>query len=124
LRTDVSRVNDETVATKDLLEQWREATRAADLAERLAKLAAESVERSDHGAAAAEDIARMAERAAKSSDRAAKFARQAAQRAAAFAAENRTGTLAPADDTLVLTRAQETAARERYHEAERTARER
>lgn len=116
--------DDATVTTADLLAQWREATRAAELAARLAQMAAESAERSDQGAAAAEEIARMAERAAKSADRAAKFARQAADRAASFATGNRGETLAAADDTVLTAREEETAARDRYHEAERLARKR
>jgi hypothetical protein len=117
-------VDDEIVSTADLLEQWRDATRAAELAERLAKMAAESADRSDRGAAVAKEIARMAERAAKSADRAARIARLAAERAAGYAAENRGNALADADGTLIEARSDEAAARERYHEAERTARER
>jgi hypothetical protein len=117
-------VEDEVLSTQDLLEHWREASRAAELAERLAKLASDSAARSDATAAGAEEIARMAERAAKAADRAATSARKAANRAAAFARENRSGVLAEADQTVVDTKAEEAAARDRYHEAERAARER
>lgn len=66
----------------------------------------------------------MAERAAKASERAAASARNAATQAAKFARENRAGTLADADQSVVDTRADETIARDRYHEAERVARSR
>ena len=117
-------MEDDTLSTGDLLEQWREATRAAELAERLAKMAAESVERSDRDAAAAAEIARMADRAATSAEEAAKAAREAATRAQSFAEENRGARLADADETVVSARAEEVAARDRYHDAEREARER
>jgi len=55
-------VIDEPVTTADLLEAWREATRAADLAERLAKLAAETSERADLSADASEEVAKLAEK--------------------------------------------------------------
>jgi hypothetical protein len=117
-------VSDEPITTAELLEQWREATRAADLAERLAELARSSVERSDRDALAATEIARMAERAAKHAERAARVARGAATRAAAFAAENRSGRLADAEDAVSTTRDAEVVARDRYHRGEAAARQR
>jgi hypothetical protein len=117
-------VEEEVLTTEELLEQWRDATRAAELAERLAQLAAEGAERADQNAAAAEEIARMAERAAKAAERAAVSARKAATRAATFARESRAGRLADADQTLVDTRAEEAAARDRFHDAEQAARDR
>jgi hypothetical protein len=114
----------ELPTTAELLEQWREATRAADLAERLAGMAAESVERSDRSAGVADEIAKMAQRAADSATRAATVARAAAGKAKAFADENRAGRLSDADSLAVAARADEVAARERYHEAERVAKER
>lgn len=112
------------MTTSELLEQWREATRAAELAERLAKLAKTSVERSDRDLIGAQEIAKIAERAAKHAERAAKIAREAAERATAFAAENRSGYLADAEAAVVSTREEEAAARGRYHEAEAAARDR
>jgi hypothetical protein len=112
------------MSTGELLEQWREATRAAELAERLAKLAQQSVERSDKDSLAAQEIARIAERAAKLAERTAKIAREAAERSMAFAKENRSGYLAEAEATLVGTREEEASARARYHDAERAARDR
>jgi hypothetical protein len=117
-------VEEEVMTAADLLEEWREATRAAELAERLAKMAAESSARADQAVVGSEEIARMAERAAKAAERAAHSARKAANRAAIFARDSRVGTLSDADQSVVETRAEETAARDRYHEAERTARER
>lgn len=117
-------MDEEVLTTQELLEQWREATRAAELAERLAKLATESAARADQAAAGGEEIARMAERAAKAAERAARSARKAADRAAAFARDNRSGSLAAADQSVVDTRAEEGAARDRYHEAEQAARDR
>jgi hypothetical protein len=117
-------VFEEPMTTGELLEQWREATRAAELAERLAKLAQRSVERSDKDAVAAQEIAKIAERAAKHAERTARIAREASDRAMAFAAENREGYLAEADATVTSAREEETAARDRYHEAERAARQR
>lgn len=64
----------------------------------------------------------MAEKAAKGADQAARSARKAADQAATFARENRAGTLADADQGLVETRSEETAAAERYHEAEQAVR--
>ena len=112
------------MTTSELLEQWREATRAAELAERLAQLAQRSVERSDKDAVAAQEIAKIAERAAKHAERTARIAREASDRALAFAAENREGYLAEADATVVSARGEESAARTRYHAAEQAARDR
>lgn len=112
------------MSTSELLDQWREATRAAELAERLAKLAQQSVERSDRDSLGAQEIARIAQRAAKHAERTARIAREASERAMAFAAENRAGYLADAEETVDMTRREESAARDRYHDAEREARQR
>jgi hypothetical protein len=55
---------EEPTTTADLLSFWREATRAAELAERLAGVAAESAERAEMSASASEEIADLAEQAA------------------------------------------------------------
>lgn len=112
------------MSTSELLEQWREATRAAELAERLAKLAKQSVERSDRDAVASAEISKIAARAAKHAERTAQIAREAADRAAAFATENRSGYLAEADSAVETSREEETAARGRFHDAEQSARTR
>lgn len=113
-------MDDEVLTTRDLLEHWREATRAAELAERLAKLAAESAQRADRAAVASEEIARMAERAARASDRAARSARQAAGQAATFARDARAETLADADRSVADARTEQEAAGQRYRDAERS----
>ncbi len=66
----------------------------------------------------------MAERAAKSAEQAARAARKAADRAMVFARENRSQTLADADQAAVDSRTEERAARDRYHLAEQEARTR
>lgn len=66
------------MSTSDLLEQWREATRAAELADRLVQLAQASAERSDNDALAAEEIAKMAEDTAEHAERAGRGKRQTA----------------------------------------------
>ena len=117
-------MENEAPTTHELLEGWREATRAAELAERLAKMASESATRADQAASGSEEIARMAERAAKAAERAATSARQAADRALQFARQNRSVRLADADQAVIATKARETDARERYQQAEREAQER
>ena len=117
-------IDDEPLTPAELLEQWREATRAAELAERLANLARMSVERSDRDSTAAQEIAKIAQRAAKHAERTARIAREASERAMAFASENRSGYLAEAVDTAESTRTEAAAARDRYHESERIARQR
>jgi hypothetical protein len=117
-------VQEEVLTTEDLLEQWREAVRASELADRLAKLALESAERADRSAVGADEIARMAERAAKAAERAATTARKAAVQAAEYARENRAGWLSDADRAASATKVDEEAARDRYHKAERKARKR
>jgi hypothetical protein len=115
---------EEPVTTSELLEQWREATRAAELAERLAKLANESAERAEQSASAAREIATMAERSAEAAERAAEMARSAAERATAFADGASAAHVSDSDDAVTATKAEEAAARDRYHEAEAVARER
>jgi hypothetical protein len=117
-------VEDEELTTGELLEQWRDATRAAELAERLANLAKQSVDRSDRDAAGAQEIAKIAQRAAKHAERTAKIAQEASDRARAFAVENRSGYLAEADAAVASSRDEEATARDRFHAAERSVRER
>jgi hypothetical protein len=117
-------VLEETVTTADLLEKWREATRAAELAKRLAEAALETAQRADRTAVASEDIARMAERAAEAAADAAASARRAADEATAYAADIRGARLRVANEVVDSTQVQEGVAKTAYHEAEREARER
>jgi hypothetical protein len=110
-------------SASDLLEQWREATRAAELAARLAQIAAESAEQAERGAVAADEIAELAGQAAQAAERAATVARQAAERARAFATDSRDTREVSAVKTAADALSQEAAARDRYHEAERTERQ-
>ena len=71
-----------------LVDQWKEAAMAAELAERLSRLAAESVRSADRGAIVAEEVAQIAQEAARSAGRAAAVAQQAADRAAEWAAQD------------------------------------
>ena len=114
---------EEEMSTAELLEQWREATRAAELAARLAKMAADSVERTSKGAIRAEDLAQLAERAAAAASEAAATARNAADEARALA-EQSVQNNDRDQATLVDAQGEEDAARGRYHEAERQARDR
>jgi hypothetical protein len=117
-------MDEDVVSTADLLSAWRDATRAAELADRLAKLASEAADTADRSAMASEDIAKMAERAARAAERAAVSARAAAKRAADFAAETRATRLRDADEVVSRARADEAAARDAYHRSETTARAR
>ena len=117
-------MDEEVINTADLLTAWRDATRAAELADRLAQMAADAAETADRSAMASEEIARMAERAAKAADRAAVSARDAAQRAAALARESREHRLVDADTLVATARAEEAAAREAYHKRESEVRDR
>ena len=113
------------MTTTSLLEQWREATRAADLAERLARLALESAELADEEAMASEEIGTLAEAAAESAAKAATIARDAADRAKTLAARKHGRTLHEADQAASDAVDTETqAAHERYHQAEEDARRR
>jgi hypothetical protein len=90
-------VIDEPVTTADLLGAWREATRAAELADRLATLALDAVEHADRNAAESREIAEMAERAAEASQHAAETARAAAARTSALAVATRESRLREAE---------------------------
>src|SRR5215211_1024311 len=106
----------------ELLDAWREASRAADHAERLAKLASDAAEQSAHSAAAADEVAILAEKVAAAAERAAATARLAAERADVVAARNDEHRMLDADDAEAALQ-HEAEARERYHDAEHHARE-
>ena len=114
---------DEPVTTADLLNAWREATRAADLAERLARLAAETAERAGVSADVAEELALMAEQTAASANAAAARARNVATEARRVAARDQEARGA-ADVAEKSTRAIEAVAKSAYHGVEAEARAR
>jgi methyl-accepting chemotaxis protein len=117
-------LNDKGPTAAELLEKWREATRAAELAAQLADIALATAEQSERTASVSADIAKMAERAARAADRASTTARRAAKLAKELATENRLAKLRQATDTAEAARLDEADARERYHEAEAAARQR
>ena len=108
----------EPATTAELLAAWREATRAAELAERLSQLAAETADRAEANAFASEEIADMAEEAAAAATRAAERARAAAVRAREVAGTDRNDQLAKAAATETQARAVERDAQAKYHEVE------
>lgn len=114
-------VDDVVVSTADLLDAWREAMRAAELAERLARLAEATAEDADESAVASEEIAQLAERAAVAATNAAQSARNAAHRTASVAKERRDG-VSHSQDIERDTRQAETTAKDEYHRAGEEAR--
>jgi methyl-accepting chemotaxis protein len=83
----------------NLVAAWRDATLAADLAQRLATSALHAADEADRFAGDAEHIAELAERAARSADEVAAAARTAAGLARQRATRMRTG-LTEADREL------------------------
>ena len=75
------------VTRADLLTAWRDATRAAELAERLADVAVEAADQADERELGSVDIAEAAGQAASAAQRAADSARAAADKASAMAAK-------------------------------------
>ena len=115
---------DEPPTTDELLTAWRDAIRAAELAERLATMAAETAALADLNASVTEEIAQLAEQAGASATAAAARARVAADDAKSKARKSHDGQLADADDAKRATREFEAAARAAYHDAEAKARRR
>jgi ABC-type transporter Mla subunit MlaD len=109
-------VDEVVVSTANLLDAWREAVRAAELAERLARLAEATAKDADESAQASEEIAQLAERAADAASNAAQSARNAANRTASLAKDRRDG-VSYAQDTERGTRQVETTAKDDYHRA-------
>ena len=114
---------DEVVTTADLLAAWRDATRAADLAERLARIALETVNRADAQVVDADTIAALARRTCESADRAAKVADEAAVRATGIARLSRAAQSLDAQQAAEG-RLAEGEAERLYHEADDAARRR
>lgn len=113
---------DDPVTTAELLAAWREASRAAELADRLAEQAHSSAERADINAATAEEVAALAEQVAEVAASAAARARSAAEGARALARRSHDGPLSEAARERSDTRAVESQARDAYHLAEERAR--
>jgi hypothetical protein len=109
---------EERVTTADLLTAWRDAIRAAELAERLAAAAAEAAAQADVRAAGSAEIAALADRAAQAATRAAERARIAATEAAELAASLRETGIPAAEANVAGMRRIETEAAAAYHDAE------
>jgi hypothetical protein len=121
-RAKIGAVQDE-VTTADLLTAWREASRAAELAERLARMALETAERADAQALASEEIAALAREAAESATRAADFSTSATSRPRVLPRTSRASQIQAAEQAVVGAHAEQEAKR-LYHEAEADARKR
>ena len=118
---DDQRVDRPAVKTAELLTAWREAVRAAELAERLAATAVQAADDADQRAEASAELADLAEQAATASMRAAAQANAAAELAASLAKALREGTLGEARRTVESADEAETDARTAFHDAEARA---
>jgi hypothetical protein len=83
------KVDLDRVTAPELLDAWRDAARAAELAERLASTALRAADRADRDAATAEELAVLAEEVATAAEHAARAAREAASHAATDAKDLR-----------------------------------
>lgn len=106
----------------DLLNAWRDAVRAAELAERLATVAAEASFAADERAIDTAELANLAEQAAASATRAAERARATATAAATFANQLRDEQVPDARRTVDSTQTAENEARTAFHESEEQVR--
>ena len=111
------RMDERVVTTADLLDVWRDATRAAELAQRLAQVAQQVAEDAEAGAMASEEIAQLAERAAGAAAAAAASARAAAGTAKA-GADRRRSQVSNAQVTQATTSEAERHARDQFHRTE------
>ena len=82
-------VFDEEPTADELLEMWRDATLAAELADRLAREAAETLAHADQRAVDAEALADLAQQLSDAADQAADRARDVAGKARQLAVESR-----------------------------------
>ena len=103
--------------TAELLTAWRDAVRAAELAERLAATAVQAADDADLRAVASAELADLAEQAAAASTRAAAQATAAAAQAASLAKALREGRLTDARRTAESADTAESEARTAYHDA-------
>lgn len=106
-------MDDERPTSADLLEAWRDAARATELADRLARTALAVAGDADVDADTAERVAKMAESAANSASLLAATAREAATVARSRAADRRTES-EDAERTSQEAHSDETAALRRY----------
>ncbi len=106
------------VKPADLLNAWRDAVRAAELAERLAEHAAEALESADLRAVASSELAALARQAAEAAARAAERAELTAAEAKVLAMRLRDEGMPAAQRTVDSATALEAETREAYHEAE------
>lgn len=113
---------EERLTTADLLTAWRDAIRAAELAERLATAATEAAAQADVRALGSAEIAALAERAAEAAARAAERAQAAATEAAELAGSLREAGIPAAEANVADMRRIETDAAAAYHDAEERAR--
>lgn len=110
-------MREEPASTADLLRAWRDAIRAAELAERLAAEAAETAKHADLQADASAEIATLAERAAAAASRAAERATAAAAETAALAKSRGTSHATRTADASRLREESEQAGVD-YHRSE------
>ena len=106
-------MQEERPTSADLLEAWRETTRATELAERLANQVLAVAEEDDIGATSAGRIASLAETAAESAARVAASAREAALAARDRATQRRDAS-ETADRLVRQSKADEKHALHRY----------
>ncbi|HUR21893.1 MAG TPA: hypothetical protein VMZ90_13850 [Vicinamibacterales bacterium] len=105
------------VKPADVLNAWRDAVRAAELAERLASDAAQAADAADVRSLASAELAELAQQAADASARAAARAAATAAEAALLARQLREN-IPGARQTLDVANASEAEARAAYHDAE------
>jgi len=107
---------------EELLDAWRDAVRAADLAERMAAAATETLHEADLRADVSAEIADLAEQAAEAASRAALRARTTALEAAAAAQRLREQKVPDSHAKAATSRQLETEAGALYREAKGRAR--
>lgn len=103
------------VTKAELLAAWRDAVRAAEMAERLASVAAEAASQADLRAAVSGEIAELAERTAELAQRAAERARAVAIETATLAKSLHEEGVSSADGTLNSAKGVEADAQAAYH---------
>ncbi|HUH00253.1 MAG TPA: hypothetical protein VMQ83_13920 [Gammaproteobacteria bacterium] len=108
----------EPATTADLLNAWRDAVRAAELAERLATTAAKAADDADLRALVSTELAELAEQAAAAATRAAARAAAAAADATAVAKALRDDGVADAQRIVEASKANAAEARAAYDGAE------